>query len=125
IQPLPYANPDRHVWVAVDFLRDHFEASLAPDFADWHERTRSFQEMTGYLDVGKTVQDGAECTKNAFVDITPDFWRMAGVHAALGRLFSDKDSGVLVPTWKIFQQHFGGDSSANTRQGLSQRTSAA
>jgi len=109
IKPLPYPNPDRLVWVALNNRRFHFEASSAPDFSDWRAQARSFEEMTGYLDIDSTVQDGLESTKNAFIHITPEFWRIAGAHAALGRLFSDRDRGVLVLTWKMFQQRFGGD----------------
>jgi putative ABC transport system permease protein len=110
IKPLPYPDPDRLVWVALNNRRFHFEASSAPDFSDWREQARSFEEMTGYLDIDSTVQDGAESTKNAFIQITPEVWRMTGAHAALGRLFSDRDRQVLVLTWKMFQQRFGGDS---------------
>jgi len=109
IKPLPYPHPDRLVWVALNNRRFHFEASSAPDFADWRERARSFEAMTGYLDIDSTVQDGAESTKNAFIHITPEFWRIAGAHAALGRLFAASDRAVVVLTWKMFQQRFGGN----------------
>ena len=109
IKPLPYPDPDRLVWVALNNRRIHFEASSAPDFADWRERARSFEAMTGYVDFDKTVQDSQESTKNAFIHITPEFWRMAGAHAAAGRLFTASDREVVVLTWKMFQQRFGGN----------------
>jgi len=109
IKPLSYPDPDRLMWVALNFRRIHFEASTAPDFAGWRERAKSFEAMTGYLDIDSTVQDGAESTKNAFIHITPEVWRITGAHAALGRLFSAADRQVLVLSWKMFQQRFGGN----------------
>lgn len=109
IKPLPYPNPDRLVWVALNNQRFHFEASSAPDFSDWRQRARSFEEITGYLDVDSTVQDGAESTKNAFIYITPEVWRITGAHTALGRLFAASDRAVVVLTWKMFEQRFGGN----------------
>src|SRR5690242_3551633 len=44
IRPLPYPNPNRLVWVALNNRRFHFEASSAPDFADWREKARSFEQ---------------------------------------------------------------------------------
>ena len=81
LRPLPYPDPDRLVWVALNNRRFHFEASSAPDFSDWRDQARSFEEMTGYLDIDSTVQDGPESTKNAFIHVTPEFWSLAGAHA--------------------------------------------
>jgi putative ABC transport system permease protein len=65
--------------------------------------------MAGYGMVDSTVQDGSQSAKHAFVSITPEFWRMAGARAALGRLFSEGDHDVVVLTWPMFEQQFGGD----------------
>ncbi|HWE00179.1 MAG TPA: ABC transporter permease, partial [Bryobacteraceae bacterium] len=109
IKPLPYPDPDRLVWLAIRNQRIHFEASSAPDFSDWREQARSFEQIAAWLDVDSTVQDAAESTKNAFVYITPGFWRLSGAHAALGRLFSEQDRDAVVLTWKMFEQRFAAD----------------
>jgi putative ABC transport system permease protein len=109
IKPLPYPDPDRLVWLAIRNQRIHFEASSAPDFADWREQSKSFEQMTAWLDVDSTVQDASESTKNAFVYITPAFWSLSGAHAALGRLFSERDRDTVVLTWKMFEQRFAAD----------------
>jgi putative ABC transport system permease protein len=109
IKPLPYPNPDRLVWLAIRNQRIHFEASSAPDFSDWREQSTAFEQMTAWLDVDSTVQDASESTKNAFVYITPAFWPLSGAHAALGRLFSERDRDAVVLTWKMFEQRFAAD----------------
>src|SRR5215469_13163211 len=109
IKPLPYPNPDRIVWLAYYNQRFHFEASSAPDFADWRDQASSFEAMAGYGTVDSTVQDGDQSAKHSFVSITPEFWRISGAHAVLGRLFTAGDRNVVVLTWRMFQQRFGGD----------------
>jgi hypothetical protein len=43
IQPLPYPNSGRLVWVALSNRRFRFEAYSAPEFSDWRERARSLR----------------------------------------------------------------------------------
>ena len=112
IKPLPYPDPDRLVWLANYNQRFHFEASSAPDFIDWRGQSQSFEEVAGYGTVDKTVQDGDQSSKHSFVYTTPEFWQIAGARAALGRLFSDSDRDVVVLTWRMFEQRFGGDARA-------------
>jgi putative ABC transport system permease protein len=112
IKPLPYSDSGRLVWLGNYNRRFHFEASSVPDFADWREQAKSYEAMAGYGSVDSTVQDGSDSAKRSFVFTTPEFWRIAGVHAALGRLFNETDRNVVVLTWHMFQQQFRGDPSA-------------
>ncbi|HTA42214.1 MAG TPA: ABC transporter permease [Bryobacteraceae bacterium] len=109
IKPLPYAEPDRIVWLATYNQRFHFEAASAPDFADWRDQSKSFEEMAAYVTVDSTVQDGDQSAKHSFVSITPEFWRISCAHAALGRLFEANDRNVVVLTWRMFERRFGAD----------------
>jgi putative ABC transport system permease protein len=109
LKPLPYPDPERLVWLANYIHRFQFEAASAPDFTEWQAQAQSFEEMTGFETVDSTIQDGDQSSKHAFVFITPEFWHLAGAHAALGRLFSEGDREVAVLTWRMFEQRFGGD----------------
>jgi len=68
--------------------------------------------MAGYLTRDSSVQDGDQSAKHSFVSTTPEFWRIAGTRAAIGRLFSECERNVVVLTWRMFQQRFGGNSRA-------------
>ena len=107
IKPLPYPDADRLVWLANYNRRYKFEAATAPDFSDWHGQAQSFEEMAGYLTLDSTVMDGDQSAKHSFVSTTPEFWRIAGAHAALGRLYSAEDRNVVVLTWRMFEGRFG------------------
>jgi putative ABC transport system permease protein len=112
IKPLPYPDSSRIVWLANSDRRLHREFASAPDFVDWHDQARSFEQMAGYMTRDSTMQVGDQSAKHSFVSTTPEFWRIAGARAAIGRLFSEGDRNVVVLTWRIFQQRFGGDPSA-------------
>ena len=109
VKPLPYPDSGRILWLANANRRFHFEASTAPDFTDWRAQSRSFEAMAGYGSIDSTVQDGEQSAKHSFVYTTPEFWRIAGAHAVLGRLFGERDRRVVVLTWRMFEQRFGGD----------------
>ena len=109
VKPLPYPDSGRILWLANQNRRFHFEASTAPDFTDWRAQARSFEAMAGYGSIDSTVQDGEQSAKHSFVYTTPEFWRIAGARAALGRLFTEQDRNVVVLTWRMFEQRFGGD----------------
>jgi putative ABC transport system permease protein len=109
VKPLPYPDAGRLVWLANYNQRFHFEASDAPDFSDWREHAQSFEAMAGYLTLDSTVQDGDQSAKHSFVSITPEFWRISGARAAVGRLFGEGDRNVVVLTWRMFEQRFGAD----------------
>jgi putative ABC transport system permease protein len=109
IKPLPYPDSERIVWLANSDRRVHREVASAPDFADWREQAHSFEAMAGYMTRDSTLQDGDRSAKHSFVSTTPDFWRIAGARAAAGRLFSEGERNVVVLTWRMFQQRFGGD----------------
>jgi putative ABC transport system permease protein len=109
VKPLPYPGASRIVWLATYNRHLHFEASDAPDFADWHEQAQSFEAMAAYLTLDSTVQEGEQSAKHSFVSITPEFWNISGARPALGRLFGKDDRNVVVLTWRMFEQRFGGD----------------
>src|SRR5580693_3896061 len=48
LNPLPYPNADRLVWVAEYSKRSHFEAVRAPDYFEWKARSHSFEKMVPY-----------------------------------------------------------------------------
>ena len=112
IKPLPYPDSERIVWLANSDRRLHREVASAPDFADWREQAHSFEAMAGYMTRDSTLQDGDQSAKHSFVSTTPELWRIAGARAAAGRLFSEGERNVVVLTWRMFQQRFGGDARA-------------
>jgi putative ABC transport system permease protein len=109
IKPLPYPDAARLMWVVNVHRRFHFEAASAPDFSDWKKQAQSFEQIAAYTHADNTIQDGDESAKHAVVAVTPEFWQIAGAHAALGRLFGEGDRNMLVLTWRMFQERFGGD----------------
>jgi predicted permease len=94
------------------------EVSPSPgNMLDWRDRARSFEYMAGwrnwYYSLGETTSaDRAEAVRG--VRVSPSFFPMLGVRAALGRTFEDAESrpgraDVVVLSHAIWSRHFGAD----------------
>lgn len=125
LRPLPYHEPDRLVFAWLDR-----SGSPAPharhgiltgtEVIEWHRRSTAFTSIavidswqhspTSRLDL--IGADGAERLRAAFV--TPNFFELLGVRAAVGRTFGSKDGGdgsSVVISDALWRRRFGADPS--------------
>ena len=116
LRPLPYKDPGR-LMVLWDIRPGRPRVSVTPgDFEAWQHQTRTFDGMAG-LDYEVTNLIGGhepQLLPTGFV--SPNFFDLLGVHAALGRLLQPSDgtpgqTPVVVLSHAIWQQQFGGDPS--------------
>ena len=97
LRPLPFAEPDRLVWIA-----NHDTAGLSGQttqvghMLDLRERTQSFSAVAGYFafyGVGDNVLSGqGEPERLNGVPVSDNFFQVLGVQPALGRTFSPQES---------------------------------
>jgi hypothetical protein len=114
LNPLPYPNADRLVWVASLADRAETRTSL-PDFDDWRARNRSFSALASYTEVRILAggDTGPEQVTGAVV--TDQFFEALGVRPALGRDFDPEEhrKGVPVPasilSHGLWQRAYGSD----------------
>ena len=92
---------------------------------DWRERSRSFDAIAMWRNWYYAVQNaGASSAAPESVRgvrVSPVFFRMLGVDAALGRTFSDQEAipgrdSVVVLSQRLWTRRFGGDPSLVGRQ---------
>ena len=93
LRPLPFADPDRLVWIA-----NHDSSGLSGQttqvnhMLDLRERTRSLSAVAGFFafyGVGDTVlSGGGEPERLSAVPVSENFFQVLGVRPALGRTFS-------------------------------------
>ena len=119
LRPLPYANPDRLVFV-FGTPTDGDSAKVGsgssyPDFADFRARSRSFGQLAAYsvrqtTVTGKTFEpaivSGTAMTANLFATL--------GVSPQLGRTFADDEdkpgaAPVVIVSHGFWQQRLNGD----------------
>ncbi|MEN3334544.1 MAG: hypothetical protein V7641_3909 [Blastocatellia bacterium] len=114
LKPLPYAQPERLVYVfrmQPPILRGPISR---PDYFEWQSQNQSFQNIAAfsYNTYNLTGIDQAERLRGARV--TEDFFTLFGMTAAQGRLLlpSDNQPGsprVTVISYGLWQRRFGGD----------------
>ena len=114
LRPLPFTAPDRlmAVW---ERRNDTPRISVNPaDFADWSERTRSFESMAAFLQSPRalTAADGAAESVPGQA-VTPRFFDVLGVKPIAGRTFVAADE-TAAPTSVVLSEgfwrsRFGGD----------------
>ena len=117
LRPLPYSQPnelvalwERNVPRALD--RNVVSVSL---FEAWREHTRSFADMAAMTPAPRTIQ-GTSAERISTAQVSPSYFRILGVHPALGRDFTNADelgegASVAILSDAFWRSHFGGDSS--------------
>jgi predicted permease len=114
LQPLPYPDPDRLVWISDDCSGNGYHGSddcfmSRGDFVLWKEQAHSIETMAlvGHQDIA-LVYNGRATTER-IGSIQGDFWSMLNARAALGHLFGPSKHDVVVLTWPLFERVFDGD----------------
>ncbi len=115
LRPLPYQDPSRVAVILGSSERHGGTMPLTPgDYLDYRDQTRSFNDMTAASVWGPTLTGTDRAEKLDGLRATVSLFRMLGVSAAYGRLFSDEDAGadapdVVVLSHDVFERRFGGD----------------
>ena len=92
LRPLPFLNGARVV--SVGSIRGNDSrpgVTSLPDFMDWRERQIVFNEMAAFTSANFTLLDGGEPARIPGSRATVGLFRVLGVRALRGRLFSEAD----------------------------------
>ncbi len=113
LQPLPYPNPERLVWISHDCPLSSGDCGMSrADFVLWKKEAKSFEKMAivGHESGDDTalVFNGKSETERV-ASIQGDFWSITGAQPAIGHLFGDNETNSVVLTWPLFQRSFGGN----------------
>lgn len=117
LRPLPYPGADRLALIWETDLKDGIkrEGPSGPNFLDWREQNRSFEEMA-LLEVGTgTLTGGGEPEQVVGLRVTTNFLSMLGARTVLGRAFTAAEGGgqarfpVAVLTNGFWKRRFASD----------------
>jgi predicted permease len=117
IHPLPYPQPER--LVAVETIKttepEAEQWTSPPDFVDLKRRARSFDSIAAISPVWSVTLTGrGDAERLECLFVSPELFQMAGVSAAVGRLFGPSEnvqgdrSSVVVLSHAYWKSHFGG-----------------
>jgi len=117
LRPLPFAEPDRLVWVWGNIKNGGNRASVCPpDFLDYRQQNKSFEEFAASFSVPLRLNhtgDG-EPERLEAGGVTGNYFQTLGVKPAFGRTFlleNEKPGSdqVVVLSYSLWQKRFGGD----------------
>lgn len=119
LRPLPYADPDRLVYIWETRTSQEFrqrEASY-PNFADWQKQNSSFESLAGYNSTNFTLIGGDSPERISATRITSNFFTTLGVRPALGRDFRSEEeqasaTPVMLISYGFWQRYFAGSADA-------------
>jgi len=114
LQPLPYAEPDRIVWMNESGPEVANRHVSYPNFIDWRARNSVFESMSTFRgwSVNITGTDKPEALDARIV--TADYFRVMRTTPLLGRDFTADDDKpgappVTIISYAFWQQRFAGD----------------
>jgi putative ABC transport system permease protein len=117
IRPLPFAEPDRLVWVWGNIRNGGNHASVAPlDYLDFRQQNSTFEEFAASFSVplALNLTGNGEPERLNASGVTGNYFRALGVTPAWGRTFlpENERSGsdqVVVLSYGLWQTRFAGD----------------
>ncbi len=88
LRPLPFTQPDKLMQVWETTVKDGQQHDVAyPNFADWRDRNRSFEQIATYSDRTFNLTGDDEPERIQGVMVSPGFFPMLDVKPILGRVF--------------------------------------
>jgi MacB-like periplasmic core domain len=109
INPLPYPNSDRLIWLSEGSERVKFDAVRAADYFDWKARSHSFEKIVPYDYSRATMIFGSKTDRVGSVAASDEFLAITGALPEKGRLFTAADRNVILITHKLWVRRFGSD----------------
>ena len=97
LRPLPYPAPDRLMWMT-EVGKEGSPMSIAwPDFLDWRERAKSFEELAAVRRGLANLTDAGDPERLLSRNVTSNFLQVLGVQPQLGRMFTAEEDRVGGP----------------------------
>ncbi len=118
LRPLPFAEPDRLVWVFGNIRNGGNRASVAPlDYLDFRAQNTTFEQFAASFSVplSLNITGNGDPERLTAAGVTGNYFQVLGVAPMLGRTFQMENetpalSQVSVLSYALWQRRFGGDS---------------
>ena len=117
LRPLPFAEPDRLVWMWGNVRNGTNRASVAPlDFLDYRKENKTFEEFAASFGIplALNLTGSGEPERLSAAAVTGNYFQALGAKPALGRTFQLENERpgsdeVAVLSYGLWQKRFGGD----------------
>jgi predicted permease len=121
LRPLPWADPDRLVFMNETTPAGQPFSVSEPNYLDWRERMRSFSEITAFTGRAATLLDDGPPARLSGIAATHTLFAVLGAQPLLGRTFTPGegspggDARVVVLSHGFWQNRLGSDPSVLSR----------
>jgi putative ABC transport system permease protein len=111
LRPLPYSHADRLFRLfPTDAKHWAMESTSYPDFQDWKQRSRTFDEMAAYYQQDVNLTGTPEPERLRALFCTPELLPLLGTHLRMGRNFSaNEGQRVAVVGYGLWRRRFAAD----------------
>jgi putative ABC transport system permease protein len=117
VQPLPFKDPDRLVWMWGNIRQGSNRASVSPlDFLDFRQQNTTFEQFaaSGTLPTHAILTGNGEPERLQSATVTGNYFQALGVNPKLGSGFvleNEKvaNDHVTILSFGLWQRRFGGD----------------
>src|SRR4051812_38020651 len=123
LRPLPYAQPDRLVWIAEknDKLNLPTFATSVLNYLSWKEQSRTFEALGAFGFTSFNLTDQGEPEQLTGGNVSPSLFPLLGLQPVIGRSFRDNEDRpgspkVVMIGEGLWKRRFGGDPSVVGRQ---------
>ncbi len=117
LRPLPFADPDRILFLETHAAASYIQPSSWPGFLDERAQNQSFEYLAGFSQIaGVNLEIGSQVVHLHNTSTSDHFFDVFGVAPLLGRTFlpgeeQDGRNNVAVLSYEVWQQNFGGNPS--------------
>lgn len=117
IRPLPYPNANRTVMIWEHRLPDGERQNVTSPatFLDWQRDNTVFDQMAAIFNDSSILSGGSAPEQIATASVSPNFFSVLGVNAAIGRVFVPAQDGnsdsnrAAVLSFEVWQRRFASD----------------
>ena len=113
LRALPFASPDRLVWVASVRTDNPNAPFTLPEFIDYRRRTHSLSGLAAYANWSASLAGDGLTERLTGARMSANAFDVLGVSPAAGRLLDDRDDRadaprVVVLSHRLWQRKYGG-----------------
>src|SRR5215216_3558923 len=114
LRPLPFAEPERLVWLWDTQPQLPTAPASLPDFLDWKGQNQSFEHLAAFQSGSMFLDTGDGMRDTPVGLVTPETFALFRVSPILGRTFTDEETlpgrfRVAVLSHALWQSRFGSD----------------
>src|SRR5262245_41602305 len=113
VRALPFAAPDRLVWIASVRSDNPSAPFTLPEFMDYRSRTRTLAGLAAYANWSASLAGDGVTERLTGARISANAFALLGVSPAGGRVLEDSDArpdapAVVLLSYRLWQRAYGG-----------------